>query len=199
MPPCNQRKLPLLAPLPRMQTRHGNKDAHPGQPDLPQSRQSSAVVQAEKSVKAHQEAIQRADQNQRMQAVADIEDLQDRENVEADHVANRPPPPADLPPRTKRNIAPLKNKISATEEHAQLPVKSEDSSDEYDPDTEGSDEDLVELDREEMHAPVKKCSRHKKMGHSDVMAARSFTSGIQRHASGKRKESFSTSQDDQQM
>ncbi|THG94209.1 hypothetical protein EW026_g7212 [Hermanssonia centrifuga] len=144
MPPRNQRKPPLLAPPPRMQTRHGNKDAHPGQPDLPQSRRSSAVVQAKKSVKAHQEAIQRADQNQRMQAVADIEDLQDREDVEADHVANRPPPPADLLPRTKRNIAPLKNKISATEEHAQLPVKSEDSSDEYDPDTEGSDEDLVD-------------------------------------------------------
>ncbi|THG93963.1 hypothetical protein EW026_g7405 [Hermanssonia centrifuga] len=145
MPPRNQHKPPLLAPPPWMQTQHGNKDAHPGQPDLPQSRRSSAVVQAEKSVKAHQEAIQRANQNQRMQAVADIEDLQDREDVKADHVANRPPPPADLPPRTKRNIAPLKNKISATEEHAQLPVESEDSSDEYDPDTEGSDEDLVDI------------------------------------------------------
>lgn len=159
-----------------------------------------------------------------MQAVADLEDLQDREDVEADHRANCPLL-VDLPPRTKRNVATLKNKVSTAISEdsklhlgfpnsliwffknnttAQLPIESEDSSDKYAPNASDSNEDLDKLDGEEPkdqsegHVPAKKRPCCKKMCRSDVIAACSFMSTTQEHASGKRKEMFSASQDDQQ-
>ncbi|PSR72093.1 hypothetical protein PHLCEN_2v12035 [Hermanssonia centrifuga] len=197
------RKQKLPPPPPRtVQTRSRNKESHPGKPDLPQARRPSSLVQAEKAAKAKDQAIREANENNRMQAVADIEDSQDKEDAEADYHANHPPP-ANLPPRTQRSVAKLSStNISSTIEEC-LPVESEDTGDdEYEP--EGSDEEVDELAEEDIEEVgehqilAKKTSRRKKMRRSDVMAVRTFSTSQVTH--GKRKEperGFSTSQGDQ--
>ncbi len=109
------RKQKLPPPPPRtVQTQSRNKESHPGKPDLPQARRPSSLVQAEKAAKAKDQAIREANENNRMQAVADIENSQDKEDAEADYHANHLSP-ANLPPWTQRSVAKLSStNISST-------------------------------------------------------------------------------------
>ena len=75
-----------------MKTREANKDAHPGQADVPKSRRSAAEMELVRAVEAEQNAAEKRQRLVLIQKVADMEDQLQHEDRNRSQEAYTGPP-----------------------------------------------------------------------------------------------------------